>query len=75
MQRRWLMVPLFASMLLGPVPVSEAAAGQGTPEQRRACRKDAMTFCRKDVPDVARITACMERNIKRLSPACRAQFR
>ncbi len=54
---------------------STASASQGTYEQRKACRQDAMTFCRKDVPNVKKITACMERNLRRLSPACRAQFR
>jgi hypothetical protein len=51
------------------------ARSQGTPEQRRACRQDAMKFCREFVPNVQRITACMERNVRRLSPLCRTQFR
>jgi len=46
----------------------------GTPEQDRACRSDAWKFCRDFVPDVAQITACMNRNISKLSPACRSQF-
>ena len=55
--------------------VSSTAQAAGTPEQRRACRKDAMTFCREFVPDVKRITACMEKNVKKLSPLCRTQFK
>lgn len=47
----------------------------GTPEQRRACREDAMRLCRQFVPDVKRITACMEKNVRKLSPLCRKQFR
>lgn len=50
-------------------------AAQGTLEQRRACRADAMKFCRQFVPNVSDITACMERNKRSLSPACRAQFK
>jgi hypothetical protein len=60
------------------MPIVSAAARpgtQGTYEQRRACRADAMRFCRDYVPNVRRITACMEKNVARLSPACRAQFR
>ncbi len=57
------------------VVVSSAALAAGTPEQRRACRADAMRLCREYVPRVAQITACMERNKKKLSPTCRAQFR
>jgi hypothetical protein len=54
---------------------ASSAHAAGTPEQRRACRKDAMKFCREFVPDVKRITACMEKNVRKLSPLCRTQFR
>ena len=47
----------------------------GTPEQRRACREDAMRLCRKFIPNVKRITACMEQNLDQLSPECRKQFK
>ncbi|PDT75766.1 hypothetical protein CO675_19635 [Bradyrhizobium sp. C9] len=52
-----------------------AQANSGTAEQRRACRADAMKLCREFVPNVRKITACMERNKRHLSPACRAQFK
>jgi hypothetical protein len=35
---------------------------------------DAIRFCGSEIPDVQRITACMVRNIDKLSPCCRAQF-
>jgi hypothetical protein len=54
---------------------ASAAHAAGTPEQRRACRKDAMTFCREFVPDVNKITACMEAKKAQLSPLCRTQFK
>lgn len=57
-----------------PLFISPAVAS-GTPEQRRACRKDAMKFCREFVPNVQRITACMEARKTQLSPACRQQFK
>lgn len=59
--------------LLAAAPSSVHAAG--TPEQRRACRQDAVKFCRQFIPDVNRIKACMEKNIRKLSPPCRKQFR
>lgn len=62
-----------AIMLLAAAP--STADAKGTPEQRRACRQDAMRLCREFVPDVRRITACMERNVRKLSPLCRRQFR
>ena len=47
----------------------------GTLEQRRACKDDAMKFCRKEIPDIQRITACMTKNKKNLSALCRTQFK
>jgi len=63
---------LLAALVAG---VSFSADAAGTPEQRRACRADAMKFCREFVPNVRKITGCMEHNILRLSPACRSQFK
>ncbi|HVV43369.1 MAG TPA: hypothetical protein VHC94_20160 [Nitrobacter sp.] len=57
------------------VVTSTLAHAAGTPEQRRACRADAMRLCRQFVPRVAEITRCMERNSAKLTPACRAQFK
>jgi len=56
------------------IAISSAHA-VGTPEQRRACRADAMKFCREFVPNVKKITACMEANKHQLSPLCRTQFK
>lgn len=65
---------IFAFSAIALLAVSAAHAA-GTPEQRRACRKDAMKLCREFVPDVKKITACMEAKKVRLSPLCRAQFK
>ncbi len=62
-----------AALVATALPVVASAAG--TPEQRRACRADAMKFCREFIPSVKRITACMERNVDKLSPLCRTQFK
>ena len=51
------------------------ANASGTPEQRRACRHDAFKFCRSEIPNVKRITACMKMHLAQLSPPCRAQFK
>ena len=59
--------------------VTGAPAGksqaQGMAEQRWACEQDAFKFCGSEIPNVPRITACMIKNVKKLSPACRAQFK
>jgi hypothetical protein len=45
-----------------------------TQEQEQACSGDAMRLCSADIPDVDRITACMERQRRALSPGCAAVF-
>ena len=50
------------------------AYADGTPEQRQACMQDALRLCSSEIPDVPRITACMIRNMHKLSPPCRSQF-
>jgi hypothetical protein len=57
------------------IAISGQSQAAGTPEQRRACRADAMKLCRDYIPNVKRITACMERNLSKLSPLCRTQFK
>jgi hypothetical protein len=63
-----------AAALLGavwgaaPVP----AGAQGTPQQQQACQGDAQRLCGEFIPDVAKITACMNHKRSQLSPACRA---
>ena len=54
---------------------STASFAEGTPEQRRACEADAMKFCREFVPNAKRITECMQKNVAKLSPLCRTQFK
>jgi hypothetical protein len=53
---------------------ASSAAAQGTPAQRAACEDDAMRLCGNYVPDVQRITACMQARRSQLSPRCRAHF-
>jgi hypothetical protein len=58
------------AVALAPAP----ASAQGTPEQQQACQPDAIRLCNDFVPDVQKITACMLRKERYLSPACRAVF-
>ncbi len=63
------------ALLLSVTAFAAESHAAGTPEQRRACRADAFRVCRDAIPNVARVTACMQKNIAKLSPPCRAQFR
>ncbi len=43
-------------------------------EQAAACRRDAIRYCAVHIPNEAKITACMEAHLQKLSPKCRAMF-
>ena len=45
-----------------------------TIEQEEMCSGDAMRLCFSEIPNVDRITACMERQRESLSEGCRAVF-
>jgi hypothetical protein len=61
-----------AAVLATLVASSSAGFAQGTPEQRAACSGDAFKYCSGEIPNVAKITACMKANYSRLSPGCKA---
>jgi hypothetical protein len=46
-----------------------------TQDEESACSGDAFRLCSSEIPDVDRVTACMERNESQLSPGCRVFFR
>jgi hypothetical protein len=68
-RRAWLVAT--ALMLAMPTTASQAY----TFEEQEMCTGDAMRLCFSEIPDEARITACMERHIESLSPGCRALFK
>jgi hypothetical protein len=43
-------------------------------EQQQMCSGDAMRLCASEIPNVDRITACMERQREYLSDGCKAVF-
>ncbi|MGH6817873.1 MAG: hypothetical protein ACREC1_03765, partial [Methylovirgula sp.] len=63
---------LAASLTLAAV--ASAKAFEVTAEQRAACAPDALRLCSSEIPDIGRITACMEAKEASLSPQCRAVF-
>jgi len=59
------------TLMLGPLTTASQAY---TFEQEQMCSGDAMRLCSSEIPDVARITACMERQRDSLSNGCKAVF-
>jgi hypothetical protein len=45
-----------------------------TLEQQEMCSGDAMRLCSSEIPNVERITACMEQQRDQLSERCKAVF-
>lgn len=43
-------------------------------QQQQMCTGDAMRLCASEIPNVERITACMERQRDQLSEGCKAVF-
>jgi hypothetical protein len=46
-----------------------------TQDQQAACSDDAFRLCGSEIPDVDRVTACMDRKQDQLSPGCRVYFK
>jgi hypothetical protein len=70
--RRIQLTIVLAAIGTGTVPVLAHAY---TAEQQQLCSDDAMRLCSADVPDVERITACMQRQYSQLSKGCKSVFR
>ena len=49
-----------------------SAANAYTQEQEAMCTNDAFRVCSSEIPDIARVTACMHRKRAQISPGCRA---
>jgi hypothetical protein len=70
MKRYLSVLAISAAFLPAVITVPARAQHQGTPEQQRACRADAVRFCRGVHEDMA-IAGCLRANVGRLHPACR----
>src|SRR3984885_13303666 len=62
---------IVATALMLAMPTASQAY---TFEQEQMCSGDAMRLCFSEIPNVDRITACMERQRESLSEGCRAVF-
>ncbi len=61
-------------LLVAVTPSACAAAPPSEWQQRLACTGDAFRLCAADIPDRAKIRACMAREHDRLSDGCRRVF-
>lgn len=50
-------------------------AHSGTADEQQACTPDVFRLCSAQIPSETRIVACLNRNMAKLSPACRSVMR
>jgi hypothetical protein len=70
-------IALGVALVIGGIVAQGVASAQeyrGTMEQQMACTPDVWRLCSDQIPDVSRITACLQQNTPQLSSACRAVF-
>jgi hypothetical protein len=71
----FLMRPVRLAALLAIVCAAmlaqKPALAQGNSAERDACEGDALRLCSEFIPNVGAIEACLSRNMKNLTPACR----
>ena len=58
-------------LLVASVPV---ALAQGTPQEQRACTRDAQRLCRQDLGNDGAVQGCLQTNRAKLSAGCRKVF-
>lgn len=70
-------IALGVALAIGGIVAPGAAFAEeyrGTMEQQMACTPDVWRLCSDQIPDVSRITACLQQNTPQLSSGCRAVF-
>ena len=73
---RPLMRPLavFALLLASSTSLAFAQGHMGSPEEQRACSRDAQRFCRQQLNNDSAVQQCLQQNRMRLSRSCRKVF-
>lgn len=64
---------LAALSSLSSAPVF-AQGHMGTPQEQKACSRDAQRFCRKDLGNDLAVQGCLQANRAKLSKSCNKVF-
>jgi hypothetical protein len=66
---------LFSLFLsVGLCSASAQSGHPGTPQEQKACSRDASRFCRKQLGDDSAVQQCLQQNRTKLSAACKKVF-
>jgi hypothetical protein len=73
--RSFFAVALMTTVSILATDISASAQGHmGTPQEQKACNRDASRFCRKDLGNDSAVQSCLQANRAKLSPACSKVF-
>jgi hypothetical protein len=65
-------IHLFLTM--GLCSASAQGGHLGSPQEQKACSRDASRFCRKQLGDDSSVQQCLQQNRTKLSAACKKVF-
>ncbi|KQT24877.1 MAG: hypothetical protein ACOY3N_14445 [Bradyrhizobium sp.] len=69
---------LLATIALAALGLSDAPAfaqgHMGTPQEQKACSRDAQRFCRKNLGNDLAVQGCLQANRAKLSKSCSKVF-
>jgi hypothetical protein len=65
---------VFTLLLTSNVTLAFAQGHMGTPEEQRACSRDAQRFCRQQLNNDFAVQQCLQQNRTRLSRPCQKAF-
>jgi hypothetical protein len=65
---------VFALLLTSNVTLAFAQGHMGTPEEQKACSRDAQRFCRQQLNNDFAVQQCLQQNRTRLSKPCQKVF-
>ena len=73
--RSFFAVALMTTVSILATDISASAQGHmGTPQEQKACNRDASRFCRKDLGNDSAVQSCLQANRAKLSSACSKVF-
>jgi len=67
-------VLLVVSLLLTNTYCFAQESHMGTPEEQKACSRDASRFCRKQLGDDMAVSQCLQQHRAKLSRSCQKVF-
>lgn len=65
---------LMAVLLIANTSVGFAQGHMGTPQEQKACSRDASRFCRQQLGNDMAVQQCLQQNRSKLSSACKKVF-